>query len=68
MGILGGIEYLQEQSALFGANLVHWAVAWVKELLAQANQNSLTALSEVKTLVRVVSRVQARWVRNSVAY
>jgi hypothetical protein len=57
---------LQEQFALFGANLVRWAAAWVKELLAQANQNFQTALAEVKTLVRVVSRARARWVRNSV--
>jgi hypothetical protein len=56
---------LQEQFALFGANLVHWAAAWVKALLAQANQNFQSALSEVKTLVRVVSRARARWLRDS---
>lgn len=57
---------LQEQFALFGANLVRWAAAWVKELLAQASQNFQTALAQVKTLVRVVSRTRGRWVRNSV--
>ncbi len=56
---------LQEQFALFGANFVRWAAAWVKELLSQANQNFMTALGQVKTLVRIVSRTRARWVRNS---
>jgi hypothetical protein len=56
---------LQEQFALFGANLVRWAAAWVKDLLAQANQNFKTALEQVKTLVRTVSRTRARWVRNT---
>ncbi|MBI1877283.1 MAG: hypothetical protein HYR94_03460 [Chloroflexi bacterium] len=57
---------LQEQFALFGANLVRWAAAWVKDLLSQANQNFKTALEQVKTLVRTVSRTCARWVRNTV--
>jgi hypothetical protein len=57
---------LQEQFALFGANFVRWAAAWVKDLLAQANQNFQTALSQVKTLVRIVSRTRARWVCNAV--
>ena len=56
---------LQEQFALFGANFVRWAAAWVKGLLSQANQNFITALDQVKTLVRIVSRSRARWVRNS---
>lgn len=56
---------LQEQFALFAANFVRWAAAWVKDLLAQANQNFQTALGQVKTLVRVVSRTRARWVRNA---
>jgi len=56
---------LQEQFALFGANFVRWAAAWVKELLSQANQNFITALEQAKTLVRVVSRARARWVRNA---
>ena len=56
---------LQEQFALFGANFVRWAAAWVKYLLSQANQNFETALDQVKTLVRIVSRTRARWVRNA---
>jgi hypothetical protein len=57
---------LQEQFALFGANFVRWAAAWTKDLLSQANQNFSTALGQVKTLVRTVSRARARWVRNAV--
>ena len=57
---------LQEQFALFGANFVRWAAAWVKDLLSEANQNFTEALGQVKTLVRVVSRTRARWVRNAV--
>ena len=57
---------LQEQFALFGANFVRWAAAWVKDLLLQTNQNFSTALGQVKTLVRIVSRTRARWVRNAV--
>jgi hypothetical protein len=56
---------LQEQFALFGANFVRWAAAWVKDLLSQANRNFTTALGQVKTLVRIVSRTRARWVRNT---
>ncbi len=56
---------LQEQFAVFGANFVRWAAAWVKDLLAQANQNFTQALGQVKTLVRIVSRARARWVRNA---
>ena len=55
---------LQEQFALFGANLVRWAAAWVKDTLRQANSNFIAALDQVKTLVRIVSHVRARWVRN----
>jgi hypothetical protein len=57
---------LQEQFALFGANFVRWAAAWVKDLLAQTNHNFKTALDQVKTLVHIVSRTRARWVRNAV--
>lgn len=55
---------LQEQFALFGANFVRWAAAWVKECLAQTQPAFLVALDQVKTLVRVVAHSQARWVRN----
>jgi hypothetical protein len=57
---------LQEQFALFGANFVRWAAAWVKDLLSQPNRNFTQALGQIKTLVRVVSRTRARWVRNAV--
>jgi hypothetical protein len=56
---------LQEQFALFGANFIRWAAAWAKDLLSQANQKFITALDQVKTLVRIVSRSRARWVRNA---
>jgi hypothetical protein len=56
---------LQEQFALFGANFVRWAAAWVKDMLRQANANFVAALGQVKTLVRIVSHVRARWVRNA---
>ena len=56
---------LQEQFALFGANFSRWAAAWVKDLLSQANQNFITALDQIKTLVRIVSRSRARWIRNT---
>jgi hypothetical protein len=56
---------LQEQFALFAANFVRWTAAWVKQTLRQANHAFETALDEVKTLARIVSRSSARWVRNS---
>jgi hypothetical protein len=55
---------LQEQFALFGANFVRWAAAWVKECLTQTHPAFLIALDQVKTLVRVVAHTRARWVRN----
>jgi hypothetical protein len=57
---------LQEQFALFAANFVRWAAAWVKDALRQANRRFETALDQVKTLVRIVSHTPARWVHNSV--
>lgn len=56
---------LQEQFALFGANFVRWAATWVKDNLTQANQTFLTALDQVKTLVRIIAHTRARWVRNA---
>lgn len=55
---------LQEQFALFGANFVRWAAAWVKDMLRQANRNFVVALNQVKTLVRTVAHARARWVCN----
>ena len=59
---------LQEQFALFGANFVRWAAAWVKDLLHRANHDFITALGQVKTLVRTVSRARARWVCNALGH
>jgi hypothetical protein len=59
---------LQEQFALFGANFVRWAAAWVKDMLRQANRRFVTALNQVKTLIRTVSRARARWVRNDLGH
>jgi hypothetical protein len=59
---------IQEQFALFSANFVRWAAAWVKDLLRQANRTFISALHQVKTLVRTVSRARARWVRNDLGH
>jgi hypothetical protein len=59
---------LQEQFALFAANFVRWAAAWVTALLRQANCSFSAALGQVKTLVRTVSRARARWVRNALGH
>jgi hypothetical protein len=59
---------LQEQFALFAANFVRWAAAWVKEMLHQANRNFTVALDQVKTLVQIASRARARWVRNRLGH
>ena len=59
---------LQEQFALFAANFVRWAAAWVKDMLRQANPSFTVALDQVKTLVRVASHARARWVCNGVGH
>ena len=59
---------IQEQFALFGANLVRWAASWVKDCLCEANSHFATALDQVKTLVKKVSRARARWVRNALGH
>ena len=59
---------LQEQFALFGANFVRWAAAWVKDTLHQANHYFTVALDQVKTLVQIASRARARWVRNPIGH
>ena len=55
---------LQEQFALFAANFVRWASAWVKDVLRQANRSFTSALDQIKTLTRIISRARARWVCN----
>jgi len=59
---------LQEQFALFGANFVRWAAAWVRDRLRQTNPNFVTALDQVKNLVRIASHTRARWVRNALGH
>jgi hypothetical protein len=56
---------IQEQLALFAANFVRWTAAWVKDCLREANRRFTTALDQVKTLVKTVSRARVRWVRNA---
>jgi hypothetical protein len=59
---------IQEQFALFGANLIRWAAAWVKDMLRQVNHNFTVALDQVKTLARIASRARARWVCNRLGH
>ena len=56
---------LQEQFCLFAANFVRWAAVWIKQMIRQANRTLANALTEVKTMVRVVAHTGARIVRNS---
>jgi hypothetical protein len=53
---------------MFGANLVRWAAAWVKDMLRQANCAFTTALDQVKTLVQIVGRTRARWGCNALGH
>ena len=54
-----GME-LQEAFAVFGANFVRWAAAWVREQNEELGSELGQALREVKTLVRVVAHSRAR--------
>jgi hypothetical protein len=56
---------IQEQCALFAANFVGWAAAWAREQLRDVPPTLAQALSEVKTLVRVVAHSRARLVESS---
>ena len=56
---------LQEQFSRFAANFVRWAARWAKHMVRQANRLMDEALSEVKTLVRVMTRCRARVVVNT---
>ncbi len=55
---------LQEQFALFGANFLRWAAAWVKGLLNSATPKFIKTLGQVKNTVRVLAYTRARWVRD----
>lgn len=50
---------LQEQFALFAANFVRWAAAWAREQIQDVPLALARALTEVKTLVRVVAHSRA---------
>jgi hypothetical protein len=50
---------IQEQFALFAANLVRWAAEWARDQIADAPPALARALSAVKTLVRVVAHSRA---------
>jgi hypothetical protein len=56
---------IQEQCALFAANFVRWAAAWAREQLRDVPTALAQALSEVKTLVRVVAHSRARLVESA---
>jgi hypothetical protein len=51
---------LQEAFALFSANFVRWAAAWVRENMQDVPGALAKALGEVKTLVKVVAHSRAR--------
>lgn len=55
---------LQEAFALFAANFVRWAVGWVREQIRDVPPALKQALSEVKTLVRVLAHSRAQVVEN----
>jgi hypothetical protein len=52
---------LQEAFAVFAANLVRWAAAWLLAQVRNIPPALAQALTEVKTLVRVVAHSRARW-------
>jgi len=56
--------HVQEQFSRFAANFVRWAARWAKQMVRQANRRMHAALTEVKTLVRVMTRCRARVVVN----
>lgn len=51
---------VQEEYAVFAANFVRWAAAWVKAQNTDVAAGLGQALREVKTLVRVVAQSRAR--------
>lgn len=55
---------LQEEFALFGANFVRWAACWVREQIRDVPPALKTALSEVKTLVKVLAHSRGQWVES----
>jgi hypothetical protein len=55
---------VQEAFALFAANFVRWAACWVREQIRDVPSALKTALSEVKTLVRVLAHSRAQVVES----
>jgi hypothetical protein len=53
---------LQEVFALFAANFVRWAAAWVQREVRHVPPTLRQALTEVKTLVRVLAHSRAQLV------
>jgi hypothetical protein len=51
---------LQEAFALFAANFVHWAAAWVQSQVRNVPPAMGKALREVKTLIRVLAHSRAQ--------
>jgi hypothetical protein len=58
---------LQEAFALFTANFVRWAAAWVGETMQEVPSGLAKALGDVKTLVKVVAHSHARVVMSEAA-
>ena len=57
---------LQEQFSVFAANFVRWAAQWAREqVVQQATRRLQQALTETKTLVRVVGWTRARWIQRA---
>ena len=54
-----GLE-LQEQLSVFAANFVRWAAQWAREQVVVEGSRLQRALTETKTLVRVVGQTRAR--------
>ncbi len=58
--------HLQEQFSVFAANFVRWAAQWAREqAVQQATTRLQQALTETKTLVRVVGRTRARLIQRA---
>jgi hypothetical protein len=54
---------LQEQFSVFAANFVRWAAHWAREQVVVEGRRLQQALTETKTLVRVVGQTRARLLR-----
>ena len=55
---------VQEEFSVFAANFVRWAAQWAREqAIAPATTRLQQALTEMKTLVRVVGQTRARLIQ-----